>query len=397
MPRLISQPRRSRGRNSWLAAVLTLSILMVSGIVASPASADRPDTTTYSPSAASSTSILAAPARAVTNQVITLVATVTSSVRGPSPTGTVAFANRGARIPGCGAVRANGRGQSVTVTCMARFVAARSPEQLTAAFNPAPGSPVAGSRSTSKSLTIRRDSTTSSVKVSNPVVTLGRAVSYTASVQGSHTGPAKPAGTVEFFDHGRPITACLKQSLATATVGAQAHCVLRYASTGSHAITIAYGGDANFVGSGSSSAMRVTVTQTSLGTIASTMQWGFRFTRSFTRIVTLLIDSVSPGTSVAVLCHGRGCPFARRSTTVKASPRCRAKGKAACPPPVPRTIDLESEFRGRALHGGARVTILLTRPHWVGKYFQFAMRAAGAPRIRIACLAPGSTTPGVGC
>jgi Bacterial Ig-like domain (group 3) len=349
------------------------------------------------------TTVGASPTSATTNQVVTLIATVTAIASGRSPIGTVAFADRGATIGGCGSVPVSGPGQSVTVTCTATFAAASSPEPLTAAFTRATGSSVTGSSSAPASLTIRRDSSNSSVDVSNPTVALGHTATYTASIQGSLTGSVKPSGTVEFLDQGKPIAACTTSPLATTTVGSQASCVVRYQRSGSHSITVAYAGDTNFTGSGSPSATHVTVRPISGGTVNSTMQWSFHFTRSYTRVIALLIDSVSAGTSVIVKCRGKGCPFAKRSTMVHRSTRCPAKGKgkakakAKCVTQRSRSLNLESAFRGRRLRGGARVTIFLMRPQWVGKYYQFAIRTSGAPRIRIACLAPGSTAPGVGC
>jgi hypothetical protein len=359
--------------------------------------------------AASTTSIAASPTSATTNQGVTLIATVTATVSGKSPTGTIAFANRGATIQGCGSVPASGPGQSVTVTCTATFPAASSPEQLTAAFTPAAGSAVTGSSSMPASMTIRRDSTTSSVDVSNPTVALGRTATYTANIQGTLTGSVKPSGTVEFFDGGKPIAACTTRPLSTTTVSSQASCVVRSGHSGSHSITIAYPGDANFVGSGSSSSTRVTVRAISLGTVNSTMQWSFGFTHSYTRVLALLVDSASAGTSVVVRCQGGGCPFAKRSTMVHQTTRCptkgtgtgtgksKGKGKSKCTTRRSSSVDLEPGFRSRRLRGGARITIFLMRPQWVGKYYQFAFRTDAAPRIRIACLAPGSTAPGVGC
>jgi hypothetical protein len=351
------------------------------------------------------TTVGASPTSATTNQVVTLIATVTAIASGRSPIGTVAFADRGATIGGCGSVPVSGPGQSVTVTCTATFAAASSPEPLTAAFTRATGSSVTGSSSAPASLTIRRDSSNSSVDVSNPTVALGHTATYTASIQGSLAGSVKPSGTVEFLDQGKPIAACTTSPLATTTVGSQASCVVRYQRSGSHSITVAYAGDTNFTGSGSPSATHVTVRPISGGTVNSTMQWSFHFTRSYTRVIVLLIDSVSAGTSVIVKCRGKGCPFAKRSTMVHRSTRCPAKGKgkakakakAKCVTQRSRSLNLESAFRGRRLRGGARVTIFLMRPQWVGKYYQFAIRTSGAPRIRIACLAPGSTAPGVGC
>jgi hypothetical protein len=375
--------------------------LAVTDTEPSGASQGPKSTTTASPvsaaDAASATSILASPSSATTNQVVTLIATVTSADSGQPPTGTVAFANSGAGIPGCGSVPANSSGQSVTVTCPARFAAAGSPEQLTAAFTPAPGSPVSSSSSAPTSLTIRKDSTISSVGVSNPSVAVGSRATYTASIQGSLGGPVKPLGTVEFFDHRAPISGCTTRPLATTSVGSGASCVVGYQRSGSHSITVAYPGDGNYTGSGSRSPTSVTVRSVLLGAVSSTMQWSFRFTPSYTSVLGLLIDSVSAGTSVVVKCHGGGCPFAKRSTMIHQSTRCPTRGKHKCTTQRSRSFNLQSGFRGRRLRNGTRITIYLTRPQWVGKYYQFAIRAAAPPRIRIACLAPGSSAPGVGC
>jgi Bacterial Ig-like domain (group 3) len=357
------------------------------------AAADAPSLT--SSTAATTTSVLASLSSATTNQLVTLIATITSADSGKPPTGTVAFANGGATVPGCGSVPANSFGQSVTVTCPAKFTAASSPEQLTAVFTPSPGSSVSGSGSSPVSLTIRKDSTTSSIDVSSPTVALGSPETYIANFQGVLSGSVKPSGTAEFFDLGKPIAGCTHSPLTATSVGAQAGCVVRYTSPGSHSVSVSYPGDANYLGSVSQAATQVNARLISLGAISSTMQWTFRVTPSYTRVLGLLINSVSAGTNLVVRCHGRGCPFAREASTIRQSTRCPTKGK--CTTRRSRNVDLESVFRSRRLHNGALITIFLTRPQWVGKYYQFTIRAGAPPRIRIACLAPGSTAPGVGC
>jgi hypothetical protein len=349
--------------------------------------------------AASTTFLLTSPISATTNQLVTVIATVTSTSSAKPPNGTIAFSNRGKAIPGCGSIPADGQGQqSVTVTCLAAFAAGSSPEQLTAVFTPSPGSPVSASGSAPVSLTIRKDSTTSSIDVSSPTVALGSRETYTANVQGILGGSVKPSGTAEFLDHGKPIAGCTKSPLTATSIGSQASCAVRYSSSGSHAVSVSYPGDANYLGSASQSAP-VTVRSISLGVVSSTMQWTFNVTPSYTGVLGLLIDSVSPGTNVLVRCHGRGCPFARQATTIRRSKRCVAesKGKVKCTEIRSTNVDLESGFRRRRLREGAQIAIFLTRPQWIGKYYQFTIRAGAPPRIRIACLAPGSTAPGVGC
>jgi Bacterial Ig-like domain (group 3) len=345
--------------------------------------------------AASTTSLVTSPSSGTTNQLVTLIATVTSANSTVPPNGTVAFSNGGTAIPGCGAVPASGPDQSVTLTCPTTFPAASSPEQLTAVFTPSAGSPVSGSGSSPVSLTIRKDSTISSVDVSSPTVALGSPETYTANFQGVVGGSAKPSGTAEFVDNGAPIAGCTDSPLTATIVGAQASCVVRYTRPGSHSVSVSYPGDANYLGSASQAATQVNARLISLGAISSTMQWTFRVTRSYTRVLGLLINSVSAGTDLVVRCHGQGCPFAKRASTIRQSTRCPTKGK--CTTHRSRNVDLKSEFRRRRLRKGAQIAIFLTRPQWIGKYYQFTIRAGAPPRIRIACLAPGSTAPGVGC
>jgi hypothetical protein len=54
-------------------------------------------------------------------------------------------------------------------------------------------------------------------------------------------------------------------------------------------------------------------------------------------------------------------------------------------------------FHNRRLAVGAQITVAITRPLWIGKYYQFTIRARRAPRVRIACLAPGAVRPRFGC
>jgi len=226
-------------------------------------------------------------------------------------------------------------------------------------------------------------------------VAVGSTATYSASIEGVLSGPVNPSGTAEFLDHGTPIAGCTARPIATTSVGSSARCVVSYNRVGSHSITVAYSGDGNYIGSSSPSATSVTVRSVSLGVVSSTMQWSFRITPSYTRVLGLLINSVSAGTALVVRCHGQGCPFARQASTIRRSTRCPTKGK--CTTQRSRNVDLESEFRSRRLHNGVLITISLTRPQWIGKYYAFRIRAGAPPRIRIACLAPGSTAPGVGC
>jgi hypothetical protein len=187
-----------------------------------------------------------------------------------------------------------------------------------------------------------------------------------------------------------------------ALVNGGATCAVTYQSTGTHSITAQYGGDQNFTGSASRAgqvgvvpapgkALGVQV----LGTITATMQWSFSYTPAYTKVLSLILNGVPPGATIVVGCHGRGCPFVNRADAVSSATRCGLKRRHRCRPVG--TLDLTSAFHRHRLRVGARITVVITRPGWIGKYYMFKVRSRRGPGIRITCLAPGETRPGVGC
>jgi hypothetical protein len=61
------------------------------------------------------------------------------------------------------------------------------------------------------------------------------------------------------------------------------------------------------------------------------------------------------------------------------------------------TIALARYFQQHRLRVGTRITVAITRPEWIGKYYMFKMRAGRAPTVKVACLLPGETQPGAAC
>ena len=342
---------------------------------------------------ASTLSLVAAPGGSVTNQLVTLAATVTSRAAAGAPSGSVTFLDRGRAISGCAGVPVAPSGQSATVLCQTSF-AAGSP-QLTASFTPAAGSVVLGSSSPSKTLTVGRDIPTTALDASAQVQ-IGSATTYTATVAqaASRSGPIQPTGEVEFLDGGKPIAGCAAQRLDNGG----ATCRVRYSATGSRSIVARYLGDINFAGS-SSPVRAVRVTALSLmGGITATMQWTFSYAATYTRVISMVINGLPTGATVQILCHGRGCPFAKRSRAITKPKPCTGKAKRAHSCPVHGKITLTGTFRRRNLRPGTQITIEIRRPRFVGKYYSFTMRPRKEPRVRIACLAAGNRTrPNVGC
>jgi hypothetical protein len=127
------------------------------------------------------------------------------------------------------------------------------------------------------------------------------------------------------------------------------------------------------------------------------MQWTFYHTPSYTAVLTLLVNKAPVGSSVTVVCHGRGCGFAKQAVAIKKATPCKTTSKHKCAPQHPGTMDFASRFRGRHLVPGAQITVAITEAGWIGKYYSFTTRSGRAPQVKINCLAPGSTRPGVGC
>ena len=335
------------------------------------------------------TSLIASSSAVVTNESVTLLATVNPGAG--SPSGAITFYDAGAPIGGCVAKPITAANPAAT--CQASFAASTSPERLTAVFVPDTFSTAPGSTGAT-ALTVTPDSTSASLVVSTPV-DVGQSTTYTATVAppAGRPGPVEPSGSVEFFDGGTPIASCLSQPL----VNGGATCRLSYDSAATHSITARYGGDSNFTASASPPQTVIVVQPPApvLGLITATMQWDFAYNPNYTRIILFFVNRVSAQATVVVKCHGRGCPFAKHTSTVAKPKKCGKKGKPKCP--IGGSVDLSRQFRNYRLRPGATITVMIRRPNWIGKYYKFTIRAGNRPGIQIACLAVGGTRPGVGC
>jgi hypothetical protein len=344
----------------------------------------------------STTDLLAEPASPVTNQLVALVASVSSSFALAPPAGSVSFDDAGTPIAGCSAVPVSTVNQSVQVTCQTAFSAAASPSALTAIFTPNSGAGIAGSTSQTLGLPVGQASTSTTLDVSNPTVFAGSRATYTATVAAGQADPVQPSGAVRFSDNGTPIASCSSQALGQSNGSLSAQCTVRYLKSGRHTITAQYGGDGNFSGSVSSSqAVKVQLRPIRIaGAISSKTYWTDYFTPTYTRFLAMVVHKLRLGTTIVLICRGQGCPFARQSLLVTSKP---CGPKAGCVTEKAQVIDLFPRLRGHRLRVGTVLTVELTRPDWIGKAYVISIRSGRRPGDRIQCLAPGSTRPGVGC
>jgi hypothetical protein len=289
----------------------------------------------------------------------------------------VTFANLGGPIGGsCSKVPVSS--SSPTATCQVASSADASPARLTATYYPDANSGVAGSAATIM-LAIGADSTSTSILVSNHAPVVKRSTRFTATVKSHHSGFAQPAGSVEFLDGTKAISGCARRPLRPSSGSPTATCPATYRTPGAHHITARYLGDHDFTPS-RSRATKITA----LGVITSKLRWRFVSTPAYTSVLGLEVRRAPVGAHVVTVCHGRGCPFARRTASIRKSGQGRA-------------VDLTPPFHNRRLSVRAQLTVTIMRPNWIGRYYGFVVRSGRQPRVKVSCLAPGSAKPGVGC
>jgi hypothetical protein len=324
--------------------------------------------------------------------------------------------NGGIGITGCVAKPvSNG-----TAVCQTTF--GTSSPQLTAAFTAASGSPVMSSATTPPptTLTVGPAASTTSLDASGTVYA-GQSTTYTATVTpsppASLLGAVQPSGSVGFFDGGLPIGGCTVQPV----ISGGATCTVTYDALGTHSISARYEGDANFIRSDTSSPTLVTVVTPPappapppptpapispvspasvppvaqvLGAISATMQWTFNYTPQYTEVLALVLNGAQQ-TAVTVRCAGRGCPFRNHAIVVGATHPCGKHLRRRCSNAL--GFNLTQVFRSHHLKVGERITVMITKPSWIGKYYRFTIRAGRGPGVHIGCLAPGATSPGGPC
>jgi hypothetical protein len=365
-------------------AIEVMQTAINTGGTSTPVSSGRTSVVT-----ATSATTLVAPSHPVTDQSVTLVATVTSSSGNAPPSGSITFKAGSGAIGGCANEAVSSSGQSATITCETIFAAGT--DTLSAVYTPARGSLVIGSSSPGAAITVGPAPTSIALDVSKSV-DLGAFTTYRATVdQPEGSGPIEPSGTIEFLDQNKPISACRSRSL----VNGKATCRLKYKSAGKHSITATYGGDSNFSGS-RSSAQRVKAVVKVLGYITSNIAWSVTASSTHTWFTQFLAYAVSPGTSLFLTCHGHECPFVTHTTAIGKGPRCVSKGKRRCP--TSRTINLLAVFHGAHVGVGSKITLSILRCGWYGRYYTLVIRPLRQPSQVIVTLGNvGVTRRGLRC
>jgi hypothetical protein len=193
----------------------------------------------------------------VSGQAVTLKATVTPSLSGiGTPTGTVTFyetppgGGTQTTISNCVALKLSA---TDTATCPTSFTppAGNGPYSIMATYSGDPN--FTGSFGTGNETVGKAGTTT--VLTAPSTAALGSKVTVTAQVAPVSPGSGTPTGTVTFYDN--------SSAIGTGNVAANGTASITVAfQAGTHSLTATYGGDSNFTGSSTTSAVKLTVAAT---------------------------------------------------------------------------------------------------------------------------------------
>lgn len=189
----------------------------------------------------------------VVGQPVTITAKIGVVAPGSGiPTGSVAFSDSAGVIgAACPSQSVGEVGGALKATCTVSFPAAlTSTDVIGASYSG--DTNFAGSTAPTLDLDVDQASTTTGIATSDATPVVGEAVTYTATIGIASPGVDVPTGTVEFVGDSGTISACGAAPLS-ATAPFVATCTVPYGSPGTDSVNAAYSGDANNLGSSSSS------------------------------------------------------------------------------------------------------------------------------------------------
>jgi hypothetical protein len=178
--------------------------------------------------------------------------TLTASVTGNAPTGTVNFVDGNTSIGGCSARSLAGTGNTRTATCITSSLTAGT-HTIVARY----GGNATNAQSNSAALAqvVNGPTTTTTVSTSSNQSVVGNSVTFTATVVGT-----SPSGTVNFRDVGVSIGGCSARSLSGGGNTRTATCTTNKLAIGTHSIVATYSGNATNGSSSSATLLHYVVT-----------------------------------------------------------------------------------------------------------------------------------------
>ncbi len=113
-------------------------------------------------------------------------------------------------------------------------------------------------------------------------------------------------------------------------------------------------------------------------TVDATIGFTVGYARTFTIFRTLYVRKARAGQQLVVRCKGRGCPFRRKTRTVKAD--------------APK-LSVMKGLKRKRLRVGAKLQVRVIQAGHIGRVDVFTVRKGKPPKRRELCLPPGATAP----
>ena len=208
------------------------------------------------------TSVSSSAPTSVYGQPVTFTATVSATGTSTAPTGTVTFYD-GTTSLGTGTLSTSNGVTTATVTSSSLTVS--TTHSITAAYGGDGGNAFGGSATPSALPQTVNPAATSTILTSKPNPSVwGQSATFTTTISVKIPGAGTPGGTVEFKDGAADISGCGSQPVDTTTETAT--CTTSALSVAGHTVSASYGGDVNFNGSTTASALTQTVNRASTAT-----------------------------------------------------------------------------------------------------------------------------------
>jgi Putative metal-binding motif len=117
--------------------------------------------------------------------------------------------------------------------------------------------------------------------------------------------------------------------------------------------------------------------------VAAVSAWSPRLGRTIGFLAALKVAGpFAKGMAVTLHCQGRGCPISRQAVTTHAGTKSVAIG---------------GKLVGSTLAPGAKVTLVITRPEYIGEAMRYTIRRQGKVKVETLCVPVGGTSPRKKC
>jgi hypothetical protein len=117
--------------------------------------------------------------------------------------------------------------------------------------------------------------------------------------------------------------------------------------------------------------------------VAAVSAWSPRLGRTVGFLAAFKVAGpFAKGMAVTLHCQGRGCPVSRQAVAAR---------------PATKSVSIGGKLVGSTLAPGAKVTLVITRPEYIGEAMRYTIRRHGKVKAETLCVPVGKTSPREKC